>query len=420
MLSDYVRRTNNKNMKWVPLCGSQIIKQAGAMPTVFVVSDDYNAHFFGTACCHSAWACPRCTAREMAKKANTIACLIKAQEKWYHKKAFMVTFTCPHTRHMKCKDAWQNLYDTWRMFSRDGNLAKNNQNKSLGAYGQFRSEFSITEVVRVYEFTWGENGWHPHIHALFWVDENRIDEALEWEEKLNDRWLHCAEYCHKKNMMKLVGQRGYEKQRIEAFIEKFYRWARTKSKQPGVYFSKDKDGKIRVQKSSQYISGWKLEDEMTRTDMKTARAGHLTPFQMLNLAYEAKHWSVRDKWLKLFCEYAETTRKHKRCCFSPGCNKIADAWKQTEDYILMFKKKCMDKAIAKRVVFWFSEEQWLQILACESAHDDIRSEILRLATKEKRRELIVAFLDNYGINVSMNKIHPDEEFINSELLNKCA
>lgn len=417
MLVNYIKRVGNKKLKGIQLCGSRIIRQNAAKPTVFVVSDDYNANFFGTATCHSAWACPRCTARVMAEKATSIACLIQAMEKWYHKKAFMATFTIPHTRHMKCQDVWNNLFDTWRMFSRDGNKAKNSAGKSQGMYGQFRSAFGITEVVRVFEFTWGNNGWHPHIHALFFVNEKDIKAVGEWEEKLNERWLHCAEYCHLANLRKTYSKDKYSKPRIEAFIEHFYRWARTKSKQPGVYFSKNSDGTVRIQKSSNYICGWKLDDELTREQGKTAREGHYNPFQLLENAKSATHWKVRDKWLRLFCEYAETTRGHKRCCFSVGCNPIIDAWKKTQEYIIMFKKNCMEKAKKKQVVFWFSEEQWLQILACETEKDDIRSVILELAVKENRRLLIADFLDNYGINVRMNSVHPDEEFINNEILN---
>ena len=458
MLASYIKSANGltAKLKGIKLCGSKAMNIATSH-VVDVLANEKDAHFFGTMTCHSAWACPRCTSRVMAEKSVRIACLIDALAK-QGLRAFMLTFTLPHTDSMTCEQAFDVLQATWRMFSKDGNRAKNSQNKSLTAYGQFRNKFAIKHVVRVYEFTWGDaNGWHPHIHALLWTPEKDLNALLEWENILTDRWIDCAKHCHLKLLrgeycrgkfvrvksrtatrIELVERakespsdstlgsgRGFSQIGQQTRMDDFDRDSRDSSRidfisqlyadykrrpvtgHRAVYFSRDKKGNVRRESSSRYISGWGSNTELTREQFKTNHAmeGRYSPFEMLELAAKAESKAVKEHWLKLFCDYAVATRGHRRVCFSPNCGKIIEEFMKSNDYIFKYLKKNTG-ATEYQKVFWFSGQQWLDIMTCENDFTtDIRTHILELATKKDCWRLIVAYMEAFGIDVSKNYIN---------------
>lgn len=429
-LDDHKNNPRLDMLKGIKLCGSQLITK-NASHAVEIYANSKDAHFFGTATCHSAWACPRCTAKVMAEKGARIACLIDALAKkgLY---AFMLTFTLPHTDNMTCTQAFDVLQATWRMFSRDGNNAKKADGKANGIFGIFRAHFNIRYFVRVFEFTWGNaHGWHPHIHALFFTQKENFNELLNWEDKLTDRWIDCAKTCHLKllnghyKQSKFVrinnkglntGKKGGSKEtwrlRKETtpqsiFISQLYAdyKRRPVTGHRAVYFSRDNKGKVKIEKSSRYICGWGANSELTREGFKDnhVMGGRFSPFEMLKLAQEAKSKTIREHWLKLFIEYALATRGYRRCCFSPNAGKIIEEYMKTNDYIELFKKNNMDRAREDyQKVFWFNAAQWSHILNCETKNDDIRSKLLELAIKSHPERRIIKFLAAYGIDVSKN------------------
>ena len=431
MLASHIKNSSNgltAKLKGIKLCGTKAM-HIPTSHTVEVRANEKDAHFFGTMTCHSAWACPRCTSKVMAEKSVRIACLIDALAK-QGLRAFMLTFTLPHTDGMTCEQAFDVLQATWRMFSRDGNRAQNSQSKSLGAYGQFRNKFAIKHFVRVFEFTWGDaHGWHPHIHALFWTQEKNFDALLEWEDKLTDRWLHCAKLCHlnlllgnfKRSKFVRVNRGNADGNRADtlmkthadsdkvAFLNQLYAdyKRRPVTGHRAVYFSRDNKGNVRRESSSHYISGWGSNTELTREQFKDKHAmeGRYSPFEMLKLAEKANSKAVKEHWLNLFCDYAIATRGYKRVCFSPNCGKIIEDFMKSNDYIFKYLKKNTEQATEYQKVFWFNGQQWLDIMTCENNFTtDIRTHILKLATKKDCWRLIVDYLAAFGIDVSKNTL----------------
>ena len=439
-------------------CGSQIIKQVGIEPAVFLLSDQNDpekARFYSVTGCHSAWACPHCTAQVMAKKGTDIACAIDAMAKWYHKYAFMITFTLPHNKYMSCDLTFQILKETWRMFIRagktkrtrkyelklsEGRINKSKYDKRVAktdqrAKGQageireydnnqdivlhFRLNLDIRETLRAYEFTWGEeNGWHPHIHALFWTEKKNFKHILDYEQKLIDRWWYCAKFCALKILNK---RKPDQKEENKQFVENLYTEWRKKSKDghKSVYISRDNNGAVRVEKSSWYISGWSSDAELTRAEFKTAHGKNLTPFQILYKAELTDDPTERDKWLKLFTEYALATVRKRRVEFSKNKGGVSflqliEKWKRTQDYAETFKKKCMAKAEKAnwKVAYWFGETQWLLISFLErTTNHHILTEILKRAKDIPELE---KYLQALEIPLTKRR-HRHEEFINSRI-----
>lgn len=421
---------NNPNydpLKSQKLCGSRVIHHKGGwQPAVYIISNDEEARTFGNAYCNSPWCCPKCTPIVMAKFGERIACAIDALKKQHDQLAAMFTFTIPHTKNMTCKETFDTLKLTWRMFTRDGLRATNKDtytkkdgtistyNKAQGAYGKMRHELQSVHNVRVYEFTWGENSWHPHIHALYWFPRKNFYHCVDYEEQLLDRWWHCAKASYLKVLNKKHPDKKAENKKLAEDL--YADWRKyPKTGHRSFWISKDADGMPHVQESSYYISGWSGDFEMTNEHSKDARAaGHYSPFQILEEAHKAKlakNIEAYDKWLKLYTEYALATKKAIRSQFSQsGINQIVQQWKQTETYYEAVKKKFMDKETAKKpwkVIAWLSEQQWLYLsILDKQAEDSIIANILEIAIMKlpakKRRTLIENLLLCYDIDITSN------------------
>lgn len=410
MFRKYLARTNNHRhtLKGLYLCGSTInpIVQGTSLQT-----NGQDSRFTSLIRCHSAWACPYCTARVMALKGTDIACAIDALATWYKQKAFMATFTIPHYAYMSCYESFAVLKDTWRRFARQGNrrgvkahyklkLTDGEKNvrggkarkgatagtivehrKGNDPYGAFREDLLITHNVRVYEFTYSnENGWHPHLHVLFWTPEENFNKVMAYEDKLVERWWICLEQA----LVKVWSTEIMRDKPIEILKEIAKKYCADWKKAPvtghkAVYFSKNKDGSLKQTCSSLYISGWGGDAETSAEINKKSSDGHYTPFQILENALSDTEHS--DRWLKLYTEYAKATRSSRRVEFSSrsGITKIIDKWKKTQQYVETFQKKSMEKAQEYKTVYWFSKEQWYEICDYSETKRDIISELLILA-----------------------------------------
>lgn len=419
------------------LCGSKVIHQQGVSPAVFVLANEENSLYFGNAYCHSAWSCPHCTPRVMAKKARNVACAIDALHTWYKQDACMITFTMPHTKNMSAKDTFQILLSAWRHFCKNGKgrvqnytlrTDKENDKRGVGKKGETRQyikgvnawckarELGMTYSVKVYEFTWGEeNGFHPHIHGLFWLPKKNFQKIGELESSLYDFWWEClkrATFKYYKN--KHPEKSAKENQEITDNL--FTDWR--KKGNSALLISRNEDNSVRVITSSMYLDDWGGDAELTKYYGKEAHEGHYTPFQLITHAYESEG-EERLKFLRIYTEYALATRKHRRMEFGkphnkdiPTLNDIIKKWKETQTYVERCKKKAMEKATDFRVVCWFTEKQWSQICFLTHRYDvDLRSLILELARLPDGKRKIQELLFENAIDISQNSPHRLENLV---------
>lgn len=426
--SDNLSSAEKEKLKGFRMCGSRVIKQQGVVPAVFVVkttheNNEASTHLFGNAHCHSAWACPYCTARVMAARSVRIAAAIEAleaQNQW----ATMITFTIPHTPNMYCEETFQILKLAWRHFIRGANIGyetrtytkKDGTTSSYrikrSVYGAMREELKIRHCVRVYEFTWGKNNWHPHIHALYWAPKENFAKIADYESELNASWFRALKHCAKKYWKQInpdLSNDELEKKSAMLFD------SGNRDKHNGVTISKNPDGTTRRVRSSEYISGWGSDKEVTRTDLKKASDGHYTPHQIINNAMTAKNSDEEIKWLKLFTEYALATRGSRRVEISnSGLNKIIDEWIKSHPQVTQIQKKTMSPVVTAEIVCWFTSEQWWLICnLVEPEVFDIKALILERARLPDGKEQVTKLLLDYGIDISGNPRHKEEDLVAS-------
>lgn len=407
------------HIKKFRLCGSQ--RALSASPAIFLVTKGTQTSntFCGLSRCHSSWGCPTCTPKRMAEYGTRIAAAIDALKTKYNQTACMITLTLPHKRWMKIEDAYTILQNSWRQFARAKRSTKIKTytlKKTLGedkravgvageqhsykinlgaAYSKMCSELNNKHTVRVYEFTWSKmNGWHPHIHMLFWVPTPLLQRVGDWEKDLNEQWwkitkVEATKYYHEKF--------PDEHETTELVINSLYS-DRKHEIQPSVTISKDKYGKIRPVESSHYISGWGGDMEVSNErKFKRAAEGHYSPYQILAEAYKNRdNAEKKDYWLNLYFDYLKVTHGRRRVQVSKsGINKIAADWMLTEQWVEVLKKKHTDADTASwKVVCWFSDEQWARI-----SFYLIQSRILEIAHLDDARERIKAILNEYDIQL---------------------
>ena len=159
----------------------------------------------------------------------------------------------------------------------------------LKAFGRFKTgrswqgitySFRWAGSVRALEVTHGENGWHPHMHELVFLETqlDAIEEARLWQV-LSERWID------------VLGAQGLTASRENGLD------VRTGNKAIGEYVTKG--------------SKWGLEHELTKAPAKNARRGGRTPFALLLDYGDGDEESGR-----LFIQYAKSFKGRQQLAWS--------------------------------------------------------------------------------------------------------
>lgn len=237
--------------------------------------DGATAHFSGTERCASIWACPTCAAVVRSERAREIDAAVQAwQERGGH--LAFVTLTLRHKREDPLAESLDAVLKGW-------------QRMLMGAsWERFLVRHGVHGYVRSVEVTLGANGWHPHVHALLFL-EGEVSEAVTaaMQAWLYDRWA------------RIVTRLG----------------ARLPSKDRGVDV-KAADAQGRV--VARYLA--KVQDEgarakigmkVARFDLKRSRsAGGMMPFELL----DADDGAARRLWI----EYVHATKGRRAITWSKG------------------------------------------------------------------------------------------------------
>lgn len=149
--------------------------------------------------CGSTWLCLSCaekifrTRRDEIKKAfdffNPDAGFSKSH----------VTFTNPHSINDNLPDLLERMAEALTAF------------RSGKAWKEFRARFGYVGEIRTLEIPYGNNGWHPHYHSVYFWDRVHSDaEKDAIEAWIKRRWLAISEkYGFIKNAVERHGHREH-------------------------------------------------------------------------------------------------------------------------------------------------------------------------------------------------------------------
>lgn len=146
-------------------------------PSVQLVEREQKANgecrlgFRGLVTCGSVHSCPLCASSILSHRAEE---LTKGLDVWRRERTAMVTFTLRHSTGMPLRVLRKILAAAYSELK-------------AGRKGQaLRRAVGHQADVRAAEVTHGGNGWHPHLHAL-WFADSRV-EPRDWHMHLASRW----------------------------------------------------------------------------------------------------------------------------------------------------------------------------------------------------------------------------------------
>lgn len=265
--------------------------------------DGKGARFVGVHTCGSVWACPVCAGKIAHQRRDELR-LAHAAHARQGGAAYLVTLTFPHEKFdielqamveamLKACTAWGNS-KSYRKFLGTA--------KAPGKYERLGQ-------VKAIEVTWGEHGWHPHIHLVLFAEPGLQDD-LEAVGALKDEWIG--------QVMKkgLAGRDKLNAMLLHSFDLKCGEFVVD-------YIAKfGREPAPRSREIDAIKKGWGIHSEATRWMDKTGASKHgdyigLTPFGLLADAVENND----PESAALYRHYTEAFEGKRQLVWSPGLKK---------------------------------------------------------------------------------------------------
>ncbi|HDR7795977.1 protein rep [Bacillus cereus] len=240
--------------------------------------------------CGSVWNCPVCAVKisERRRKELQQAFDIHKKEGGY---IALLTLTFSHKKSDKLEDILKKFGQaTNRMFSG-------------GAYQNIRDKMGLVGRIRVFECTYGANGFHPHAHiALFYQHDVDLKKI---RKEMFPLW---SKACESAGLVTNY-RRGIDLQTGDEAQE---------------YLSKH--------------GTWSLDQELTKSHIKKAKYESLTPFDFLRKYYETED----KKYIYLFQEYARCFKGKRQLQWSQGLKKRFVVEDKTDEQVAKEKVEDAD------------------------------------------------------------------------------
>jgi hypothetical protein len=186
-------------------------------------------------------------------------------------------------------------------------------------------------TIRALEVTYGENGWHVHVHELLFLEPGFEVFLTGIEGEILKMWQDACESA------------GLDRPNMRGI-----------QLQDGTY-------------AARYAGKWGVEDELTKAHLKRGRDGNIGPWDMLRMA-GAGGTAIAP----LFREYAEAFRGKRQLVWSEGLRDLLGLGVQVSDEELA--NQIEEEAV---LLGTLKEYQWRIVL-----HADRRGELLEVAAAE--------------------------------------
>lgn len=247
--------------------------QQGTGSRGIAISEGGNASFYGVGSCGNIWVCPVCGPRVVeGRRLELLSALRKHRENGYI--ALLVTYTFAHTR-------VEGLKEQLACFATALSRMKGSRK-----YRLLRDRLLMNGSVRALEITHSDrNGWHPHVHELWFVERGSITDK-ELTLVIDEVYALWSHYAVKSGLGKPSREHGVDIQ-----------WR-----------PNDDDSEI----VGSYVAKW--GHELTYSHMKSGGGGSRTPWDIL-ADLDKKH---THKDVKLFREYAAAIQGRRQLFWSNG------------------------------------------------------------------------------------------------------
>lgn len=254
LLDAWLEGVGDDTLKGVRSCGHA----AGADVGVWVASDRSEVRESGVWSCNRVWLCAVCSAKIRAQRAGELDYAAELHRS-RGGELVMVTLTVRHSAELPLAESLAALQGAW--------AALRGRSAHRGVTRRCEGLVKATEV------TLGPNGWHPHLHVLYFVKPGELAAVLGLLETARAAWA------------------GLVRERL------------------GIAPTEAHGVDVRVlHGAAAYLS--KVGPELAMADTKGQKT---SPFSLLELA-ESGELSARERWL----EYALAMHGKASLFWSPG------------------------------------------------------------------------------------------------------
>lgn len=273
--------------------------------------------FGGLLSCGSVWACPVCSAKVSEVRVREID---EAFNRWHQDgedkgqdhTQIMVTFTIPHYASQSIEDLRDFFMKARRAMKEQKSLKRN---PAFQPFKVICEEYGIEGFLAAIEVTFGVNGWHPHSHDIFFINQRLTDDELEiLKGRLITAWIYACERVNGKMTKAQKANMGKRSVNV------------SQSTSAAEYVSKF--GQADFDKHEDLLSGgWGPAQELTKSQIKTAGKKGLTPWDMLRQILKCQSSPLlsdsqkKDAYFlygRLFREYSRTFHGKRQLFWSKG------------------------------------------------------------------------------------------------------
>lgn len=256
------------------------------------------AGYAGVERCSSIWACPHCAAVIRAGRAAEVEQAVKAHQKTAGEVLFF-TGTVRHHRGDELGTTLDSVLMGWKKMLQSRGWAR------------LKKIYGLSGYVRAIEVTHGENSWHPHAHALLFLDE--LVPAEAWEE-LREMLFGLWSDSVVRAGAKRPNEKGLDLRKLDG-----------DGRVLSAYLAKVQD-----EKKGRTGKGWGVGAEMSRSDVKRGRTGSVSPFEFLDDDLDGYSG---DERARLWREYYQATKGRRAITWSRGLKKRYDVGEKSDEEI---------------------------------------------------------------------------------------
>ena len=295
---------------------------------IMISKEHGKAFYSGLQHCGSIWNCPNCAAKISERRREELKQAITVAES-FGWRPMLLTLTFPHGLGDDVNEITDKMIKAWDKCG--GTRAGRAVKEAIGLEG----------TIRAIEPTYGENGFHPHLHIILFVSSNMTTQSV---------------------------QAGYSPLWQQACVK------------VGLPMPSDAHG-CRVDgntRAAEYVSKWGLESELVKGHTKRAKKG-MTPWDMLRAYLYDDDKQAGD----LFKVYAAAFKNRRQLVWSKGLKKkllIVDL----SDEELAAREEAPSTPLSKITV-----EQWRGIYKAK-----MESAVLDVA--ENNPDAIPALLESFN------------------------
>jgi len=316
---------------------------------VHIKHNGSSASYGNLTTCGSVWVCPVCSARVNMERRVELQEAISSTRS-FGGGAYLLTMTIQHTSSDSLAGLLDVLVEAWR------------RTKRGKPWSRVLERYGVVGHVTVLEVTYGDNGWHPHKHALLFT---KVPLSAAQVSAL-EAWL-SARFCR---MASKLG--GYASPRYGADLR------------GGPL---DDRG---IDEVTKYVTKFGLDSELTDTGGKEAHG--FTPFQLLDSLV------FNDKTAALFQEYAAAMKGRRQLVWSRGLRDLLGLSDERGD-VEIAQDDLVEPSV---VIMTLTGFQFAQVTL-----RGLRGELLAFASSCPDAEKIWLWLQSHRVKLRPDKVGDD-------------